>query len=98
MRKGCAAEALWALSSHLTDRRLPLKWTNVKRGDTAASAVTAALTAMGWSSSETTTNTCPYIPLTGMTWDSFLASLSAEHRYNFNRKWRRLNRALRCAL
>jgi CelD/BcsL family acetyltransferase involved in cellulose biosynthesis len=92
VRKGCAADALSALSSHLTDRRLPLKWTNVRRGDTAASAVTAALTAMGWSSSETTTNTCPYIPLAGMTWDSFLASRSAEHRYNFNRKWRRLNR------
>jgi CelD/BcsL family acetyltransferase involved in cellulose biosynthesis len=27
-----------------------------------------------------------------MTWDSFLACVSAEHRYNFNRKWRRLNR------
>jgi CelD/BcsL family acetyltransferase involved in cellulose biosynthesis len=38
------------------------------------------------------TNTCPFIPLAGITWEAYLASLGAEHRYNFNRKWKRLNR------
>jgi CelD/BcsL family acetyltransferase involved in cellulose biosynthesis len=27
-----------------------------------------------------------------MTWEGYLATLGAEHRYNFNRKWKRLNR------
>ena len=27
-----------------------------------------------------------------MSWETYLGALGAEHRYNFNRKWRRLNR------
>jgi len=30
--------------------------------------------------------------LSGKSWESYLATLSAEHRYNFHRKWKRLNR------
>ena len=41
---------------------------------------------------EAETNTCPFIPLAGMSWESYLATLGSEHRYNFHRKWKRLNR------
>ena len=50
------------------------------------------MAAKSWSISETTTNVCPYIPLVGTSWTGYLESLGAEHRYNFNRKWKRLNR------
>jgi len=37
-------------------------------------------------------NVCPYIPLTGKTFQSYLAELGSEHRYNFHRRLRQMNR------
>lgn len=92
VRKGSETEACQALTSYLANSQILLKWTNVKRGESAAAGVVAALCPKGWTFAEAQTNTCPFIPLAGTTWDSYLASLGAEHRYNFNRKWRRINR------
>ncbi|MGA3201660.1 MAG: GNAT family N-acetyltransferase [Bryobacteraceae bacterium] len=92
IRNGSEAEARQALISHLAQERLPLKLTNLKKGESVAAGVLAGLSEKGWTSAEAKTNVCPFIPLAGLTWDSYLGSLSAEHRYNFNRKWRRLNR------
>jgi len=57
-----------------------------------AARVLAGLSEQGWTTAEARTNTCPFISLAGTTWASYLASLGAEHRYNFNRKLRSLNR------
>ena len=65
--------------------------TNLKQGGNVADVVLARLREDAWTTAETRTNTCPFIPLAGVTWESYLASLSADHRYNFNRKLRRLN-------
>jgi hypothetical protein len=46
----------------------------------------------GWRVAEAETNICPFIPLAGHSWESYLATLGAEHRYNFHRKLKRLNR------
>jgi CelD/BcsL family acetyltransferase involved in cellulose biosynthesis len=91
-RKGCGAEVRQAVTSWLASKRLPLKLTNVRNSGSAAAGLLAGLREKGWSTDETKTNICPFIPLAGATWDSYLASLSAEHRYTFNRKWRALNR------
>jgi CelD/BcsL family acetyltransferase involved in cellulose biosynthesis len=90
VRPGSRAEACEALASHLAHRRVAMKWTNLKQ-ENIAGEVLAGLRKEGWTTDETRTNTCPFIPLAGSTWDSYLASLSADHRYNFNRKLRRLN-------
>src|SRR5262249_7730861 len=44
----------------------------------------------GWRVSEARTNVCPFIPLPGLFWESYLAELGSEHPYNFRRKLRRL--------
>jgi len=90
--KGGEAEACQALTSWLAGRRRPLRLTNLKQGESVAAAVVAGLREKGWTVAEIKTNICPFIPLARTTWDGYLASLGAEHRYNFNRKWRRLNR------
>jgi CelD/BcsL family acetyltransferase involved in cellulose biosynthesis len=92
VRKGCGAEACRMLISYLTATSRPLKLNNARMGESFAAAVLAGLREKGWTAAETRTNTCPFIPLAGMTWDSYIASLGTEHRYSFNRKWRRLNR------
>jgi CelD/BcsL family acetyltransferase involved in cellulose biosynthesis len=92
VRKGSGAEARQALTAWLATRRLPLKLTNTRQGGSAAAGILAGLRERGWSAAETNTNICPFIPLAGASWNSYLASLSAEHRYTFHRKWRCLNR------
>lgn len=69
-----------------------LDWTQLKRGGSFAAGVASILVEKNWRVAETRTNTCPFILLAGKSWESYLATLGAEHRYNFNRKWKRLNR------
>jgi CelD/BcsL family acetyltransferase involved in cellulose biosynthesis len=92
VRKGGDAEVCEALTSWLASRRRPLKLTNIRQAKSVVAGVLAGLREKGWTVAEIKTNICPFIPLAGTTWDGYLASLGAEHRYNFNRKWRRLNR------
>lgn len=92
VRRGCEPKAWQALASCLTGKRLMLNWTQLKLGACQADGVGSALGESGWSLAGRETNTCPYIPLAGKSWESYLASLGAEHRYNFHRKWKRLNR------
>ena len=92
VRRGREREAWRALVSRLGGERLILSWTQLKRGNCEAAAVASALGENGWSVAEAETNTCPFIPLAGRSWESYLATLGSEHRYGFHRKWKRLNR------
>jgi len=92
VRRGCEPEARQAFASYLAGERLMFDWTQLKRGGCFAAGVASLLGEMGWRVSETRTNTCPFIRLAGKSWESYLATLGAEHRYNFNRKWKRINR------
>jgi hypothetical protein len=85
-------EARRALASHLAGECLMVDWTQLKQGGCRAAEVASTLAESGWTVAETETNTCPFIPLAGRSWESYLAALGAEHRYNFRRKLKRLNR------
>jgi CelD/BcsL family acetyltransferase involved in cellulose biosynthesis len=85
VRRGWDSEAREALESHLSKKRVWLKLANVKSYTSAAARVLPPQV-------EIVTNACPFIPLEQESWDSYLASLSAQHRYNFHRKWKRLTR------
>jgi CelD/BcsL family acetyltransferase involved in cellulose biosynthesis len=92
VRRGSEFEARRAFAAGLMDECLALDWTQLRRGNCAAAGVAAELRESNWSVSDAVTNTCPFIPLAGRTWESYLTSLGAEHRYNFNRKLKRLDR------
>jgi len=92
VRTGYESEAREAFASRLADERLVLDWTQLRRGSCAAAGIAADLSERNWTATETVTNTCPFIPLAGVSWEAYLATLGAEHRYNFHRKWKRLNR------
>jgi len=92
VRRGSEPEARQAFASCLAGERLMLDWTQLKRGPCFAAGVASILAEKGWRLAETRTNTCPFILLAGKSWESYLANLGAEHRYNFHRKWKRLNR------
>jgi hypothetical protein len=92
VHKDCEPEALRALTSHLSREQIVFDWAQLRRPGSHASEVGARLCEEGWTSSETGLNICPFIPLSGKSWESYLATLGAEHRYNFNRKWKRLEK------
>jgi CelD/BcsL family acetyltransferase involved in cellulose biosynthesis len=48
------------------------------------------LSRAGGSLRATSTHVCPFIDLRGHTWESYLGSLGSEHRYNFQRRLRKL--------
>ncbi len=91
IRAGLKEPLRSAIVSRLAHQRANHKWTQLRHGAYAAS-VASGLSQTGWTVDETIINQCPYIPLKGVSWDAYLASLGAEHRYNFHRKWKRLNR------
>ena len=45
-----------------------------------------------WTVRSTRTDVCPFIDLTGHSWDSYLDDLGPAHRYNFRRRLRNLER------
>jgi CelD/BcsL family acetyltransferase involved in cellulose biosynthesis len=91
VRAGYETVAMEALTLELGQKRWCLRWTNMSCGASAYRAA-VGLQTRGWQVIDTAINVCRYISLAGQTWDSYLASLGAEHRYGFNRKWKRLNR------
>jgi CelD/BcsL family acetyltransferase involved in cellulose biosynthesis len=92
VRSGFDEDVRNALVSRLAAQRAIHKWTQLRLGESAAIAVAAAMQQKGWGLTEAKINVCPYIPLSGKTWDTYLGALGSEHRYNFNRKLKRMNR------
>jgi CelD/BcsL family acetyltransferase involved in cellulose biosynthesis len=47
----------------------------------------------GWQVKRSLIESCPYITLRGHSWESYLDSLGANHRYNFTRRLKNLHKA-----
>jgi CelD/BcsL family acetyltransferase involved in cellulose biosynthesis len=92
IHKDYEPEVLTLLASHLRGERLVFDWAQLKRCGSHAAEVAFRLREEGWRISETGMSVSPFIPLAGKSWESYLATLGAEHRYNFHRKWKRLNK------
>ena len=89
-RRGYEEVACKMLARYLEKKRWGLRFKNLKAGHAAAERIAASLKRQGWRTAEKRINVCPYIPLAGFTWESYLATLGSEHRYSFNRKCKRL--------
>lgn len=87
VRSGWEAEALAAIEQFAQSERTPLRLEHL--GPSAMTDHLAnRLVAGGWMRTTTAGGTCPYIPLAGQTWDSYLATLGASHRANVRRRLR----------
>jgi CelD/BcsL family acetyltransferase involved in cellulose biosynthesis len=92
VRRGYEADSCTLFADELERHPGASRWNNLRRGECSAERVAACLQQRGWSVVESAINVCPLIPLHEVSWDDYLASLSSEHRYAFNRKWKKLNR------
>ena len=90
--RGRESEVLDALASRAGGQRLALILNQVARPSSAA-ALTERLARRGWRWTERPKDVCPFIPLDGTTWASYLSGLSGHHRSNFRRRLANLERA-----
>jgi len=93
IKRGREAEALHALGDYLDREMAMLEMANLRRDSCTAASLTRELQEHGWTPYEETTGMCPFIPLSGHSWESYLASLGPEHRYNFRRRLKNLTKA-----
>lgn len=94
VERGCERVARAAFRDYLGNAGYALRWTNVGP-NSFAGGLAAFLAERQWGVVDAQINVSPYIPLSGLTWETYLAGLGSEHRYNFRRKWQRVNRDFR---
>ena len=71
---------------HLVSQGIVLEFAQLNARRSNAAALASLLTGKGWSRLRRRVGVCPFIHLNGHTWESYLATLGSEHRYNFNRR------------
>jgi len=98
VRRGREREVARALAEHLARDTRMLALARVRSGRSSAQALAAHLGSLGWSVSETRTETCPVVRREGPNWSTYLQSLGAEHRYAFRRKVKRLTQRYQVGL
>lgn len=92
VRHGHEDAAAAALAGALASQQVTLHLDNLPPGPVAA-RLQRELTAAGWSAIESSPDVCPFIHLSGHTWESYLASLGSSHRANVRRRTRALDAA-----
>jgi CelD/BcsL family acetyltransferase involved in cellulose biosynthesis len=89
VRVGWESEALPAIEQFVQSQNTALRLTHL--GPSAvAEHLASRLGERGWVRTTSAGGTCPFIPLAGHTWDSYLATLGASHRANVRRRIRAL--------
>jgi CelD/BcsL family acetyltransferase involved in cellulose biosynthesis len=91
--RGREAEALDGLARGLAGQGRALQLAQVRHRTSAAAQLASRLAARGWRCVERATDICPFIPLAGLTWPAYLASLGGHHRSNFRRRLANLEKA-----
>jgi CelD/BcsL family acetyltransferase involved in cellulose biosynthesis len=89
IRAGWESEALSAIERFVQSQNTTLRLTHLGPS-AAAEHLAGRLGERGWTRTTTAGGTCPFIPLAGHTWDSYLATLGASHRANVRRRLRAL--------
>ncbi len=91
VRRGHEETAIQALSEHLDRAHITVELGRVRKEACIARDLAGRLQRRGWSLSDAATEVCPFIRLSGHSWDSYLESLGPRHRYNFRRRLRNLS-------
>jgi CelD/BcsL family acetyltransferase involved in cellulose biosynthesis len=92
LRRTCEREALDALSTFLAGTGTSMRLPRVRKTSAAAILLGRTLAERGWERLEVPTEVCPFIDLSGCSWDDYLKTLGPSHRYNFKRRLRNLHR------
>jgi CelD/BcsL family acetyltransferase involved in cellulose biosynthesis len=88
LRRGREPLALSALSEALDSEGLRLDLVRVPAESASMRTLAGSLSARGWLTLEALTHVCPFIPLEGQTWESYLMTLGPSHRSTVRRRLR----------
>ncbi|HSC55854.1 MAG TPA: GNAT family N-acetyltransferase [Nitrospira sp.] len=80
------------LAEYLNKEKPPLILSHLPARSSEADGVVKELEVSGWQVKHRLIESCPYITLRGHTWESYLDSLGANHRYNFMRRLKNLQK------
>jgi CelD/BcsL family acetyltransferase involved in cellulose biosynthesis len=83
-------EVLSAFGEYLNDRALMLQLSQLRGADCIAGELTGYLIPQGWTVEKAKLNVCPYIDLSGHTWESYLDTLGPQVRKGIVRCLRNL--------
>jgi serine acetyltransferase/CelD/BcsL family acetyltransferase involved in cellulose biosynthesis len=86
IRRGHERQVSRSLAEYFASRRLVMTLSHLKSQGNLAAGLVSELKQAGWNVQCSTVDVCPHIPLKGHTWESYLAGLGSQHRYNFNRR------------
>ena len=92
VRRGREEIVARAIAEHLHEGDVMLDLRQLTRNGCVVRALAGRLRALGWAQSETAPDVCPFIRLSGHSWETYLASLGPRHRYNFRRRLRALQK------
>jgi CelD/BcsL family acetyltransferase involved in cellulose biosynthesis len=95
VRRGAEHDARTAFAREWHQRALMLHLPRTSNERSTVLQVMADLRRRGWTPRVARTDLCPFIPLAGETWSSYLQTLGASHRSNFRRRLRNLERSFR---
>lgn len=91
VREGAPPDLIPSLARHLIRQRAIVDLRQVRMTTGAGSDLARELRRSGCPVRATRTHRCPVIDLGGFSWESYLGSLGSEHRYNFQRRLRKLD-------
>ena len=87
---GRESEVIPAFAEYLDGRAQLLQLSQLRAGNCLVSILAEQLRGQGWTPNEVTLNVCPYIDLSGHTWESFVATLGPHIRKGVKRSLRNL--------
>jgi CelD/BcsL family acetyltransferase involved in cellulose biosynthesis len=92
VRPALRAQTLAALGESLHATRRLVDLAQLRAGSSTAHDLARRLERRGFGVLRRTIAVCPFIPLDGHTFESYLETLGSSHRYNFRRRLRQLQR------
>jgi CelD/BcsL family acetyltransferase involved in cellulose biosynthesis len=93
VRSGAEKQALADFADYLDRAGALLQLSQLRRGASTAEELATALTERGWTGANSGINVCPFIDLSGRTWESYFSSLGSSQRYNFQRRLKNLEKS-----
>lgn len=96
-RSDHAVEAVRAVAQSVASQGVALRLKHLPP-TSLASHLREHMAAAGWTSQQSAVAVCPFIPLAGHTWESYLSTLGSSHRANFRRRHKALHNRFRVGL
>jgi serine acetyltransferase/CelD/BcsL family acetyltransferase involved in cellulose biosynthesis len=81
-----------AMTDYFNHAKPMLRLSHMPARSAEADGMVNELELTGWHVERSIIESCPYITLKGHTWESYLDSLGANHRYNFTRRLKNLRK------